>query len=198
MDEYQTEEYVEGEIESCELQEFRSDEPPRVVEVYAIDDEDDPSYDVIAEIDGEGDVLWQVTHPSGGDFVRFAGDIDGLEHGGGHFYRLDTDCSIRIRVSAISRKSATETGATRKPRLLSLATRPSAVKRESASRRGDAPTPYRRLRSCTRSFSDAAKVPPTMSARSRSSTCSVSVGAEEEPIRIGSARGEDASIREGD
>jgi hypothetical protein len=98
LDSYTPEPYVEGHIESATLYELRVETTPTVLEGYVADVEpDEPSYQLVVQLEGDGEVVWVVNHPVGGDYDTFASEMEGLEDGGGHFYCTDEVCPIVIQ-----------------------------------------------------------------------------------------------------
>ncbi len=101
FDEFTPEDYLEGELEDAKLHDFVVDGPPVIREAY-VGDEDRPSasYDVVATIEGHGNVHWHVSKLSSNDLDAFSGRVEGEEHGGGLLQDVDASSPCRIEVTA--------------------------------------------------------------------------------------------------
>jgi hypothetical protein len=101
FDEFVPDVYVEGELEDAKVHNFVAEAPPLIREAYVgNEDGGSVSYDVVANMEGEGDAHWLLSHLSGDDLEAFSGRIEGEEHGGGFVHHVDAASPCRIDVTA--------------------------------------------------------------------------------------------------
>jgi hypothetical protein len=100
FDDYVPDDYVESGISESTLSNFRSAMPPSVTEAYEGEtDQWSASYEVVAQLDGQGDAHWHATQLSPLELELFGSRVEAPD-AGGILHDVDVACPCSITVTA--------------------------------------------------------------------------------------------------